>query len=313
MCRRADSSPEPSVRGDAAVFDISASDILKLLDEIEFHVADDLESQRLDFKEWKSQSRDDAVDQVVEVAVCMANGGGGAVVFGVRDRTIGRANAIKGVPHDIDTNLLMKAVYDRTDPKITPMFEAVTVPEGTGRLIVMHILPGMPPYTDTSGKARIRIGKDCQPLTGSLRRRVMVETGVTDFTSDEIPGLYSEHVSAAAMERLRDLAKLERGPQDLVGLSDRDLLSAFGVVREERLTHAGLLLAGREQSIRAHVPAYLWTYLGMRSDTEYDDRVDTAEPLPMALGRITDRTMASNPITCTTGYLLSTMRRPLPT
>ena len=35
----------------------------------------------------------------------------------------------------------------------------------------------------------------------------------------------------------------------------------------------------------------------MRSDTEYDDRVDTAEPLPMALGRITDRIMASNPIT----------------
>ena len=35
----------------------------------------------------------------------------------------------------------------------------------------------------------------------------------------------------------------------------------------------------------------------MRSDTEYHDRVDTAEPLPMALGRITDRIMASNPIT----------------
>ena len=123
-----------------------------------------------------------------------------------------------------------------------------------------------------------------------------VETGTTDFTADEVPRPYSEHISAAAMERLRDLAKQERAPQDLVTLSDRDLLSALGVVREERLTHAGLLLAGREQSIRDHVPAYLWTYFRMRSDTEYDDRVDTAEPLPMALGRITDRIMASNPI-----------------
>jgi len=200
------------------VFAVSANDILKLLDELESRIADDLESQRLDFKEWKSQSRVDAVDQVIEMAVCMANGGGGTVVFGVRDRTIGRADAIKGVPHDVDTNLLMKAVYDRTDPKITPVFEAIAVPEGTGRLIIMHILPGMPPYTDTSGRAKIRVGKDCQPLTGSLRRRVMVETGTTDFTADEIPGPYSEHISAAAMERLRDLAKQERAPQDFVAI-----------------------------------------------------------------------------------------------
>ena len=144
------------------MFAVSANDILKLLDELESRIADDLESQRLDFKEWKSQSRVDAVDQVIEMAVCMANGGGGTVVFGVRDRTIGRADAIKGVPHDVDTNLLMKAVYDRTDPKITPVFEAITVPEGTGRLIIMHILPGMPPYTDTSGRGKIRVGKDCQ-------------------------------------------------------------------------------------------------------------------------------------------------------
>jgi len=101
----------------------------------------------------------------------------------------------------------------------------------------MHILPGMPPYTDTSGRGKIRVGKDCQPLTGSLRRRVMVETGTTDFTADEVPGPYSEHISAAAMERLRDLAKQERAPQDLVTLSDRGLLSALGAVREERLTN----------------------------------------------------------------------------
>ena len=42
---------------------------------------------------------------------------------------------------------------------------------------VMQIYPGMPPYTDTSGRGRV--GGRRQPLTGTIRRRIMVETGTT--------------------------------------------------------------------------------------------------------------------------------------
>jgi ATP-dependent DNA helicase RecG len=105
----------------------------------------------------------------------MANGGGGTVVFGVNDKVIGRSQAIIGMPVDVDINRLKKAVYDSTDPKITPVFEELSVPEGSGRLLVMQIYPGLPPYTDTSGRGKIRIGKDCQPLTGTLRRRIIMD------------------------------------------------------------------------------------------------------------------------------------------
>ena len=46
------------------------------LDEVE---ADALESQDLDFKEWPADDRH-AVRLAVDMAVCMANGGGGSVV-----------------------------------------------------------------------------------------------------------------------------------------------------------------------------------------------------------------------------------------
>ena len=49
--------------------------------------------------------------------------GGGTVVFGVADRVQGRDHAILGVPPEIDSNLLKKAVYDQTDPKITPVLK----------------------------------------------------------------------------------------------------------------------------------------------------------------------------------------------
>ena len=162
------------------------NEVSLLLDDLSTVTADDLEDQDLDFKEWIARSRNDAIDQVIEYAICMANGGGGTVVFGVRDHVVGRDHANDGATPEIDTNLLKRAVYDSTDPKLTPVFEEVQVPEGTGRLILMQIHPGIPPYTDTSGRGKIRIGKDCQPLTGTLRRRIGVETGETDFTAAEM-------------------------------------------------------------------------------------------------------------------------------
>lgn len=91
-----------------------------LLDDLDVVPADELEDQDLDFKEWIMRSRNDALNQVVEYAVCMANGGGGTVVFGVRDRVIGRGQAILGVPLEIDINLLKKVVYDSTTRNSRP-------------------------------------------------------------------------------------------------------------------------------------------------------------------------------------------------
>lgn len=272
------------------------AEINLLLDDLDELPADDLEDQELDFKEWNNRSRKDAVNLVVEMAICMANGGGRTVVFGVKDNVVGRKKAIIGVPDEIDLNRLKKAVYDSTDPKLTPGFEELRVPEGAGRIIVMFVYPGLPPYTDTSGRGKIRTGKDCQPLTGTLRRRIMVETGKTDYTATKLSGSAESHISAAAMEHLRDCARKEQAPEDLLELSDIDLLSTLGLISGNRLTLAGLLLAGKKSSIKTFLSGYGWTHLRMKSDTQYSDRMDGQEALLVALERITDRIMADNPI-----------------
>lgn len=122
----------------------STAEILRLLDELDRQNGDSLEDQNFDFKQWITRSIRDSVALVVETAVCMANGGGGTVIFGVDDQAVGRAVAILGVPPEVDVNRLKKAVYDTTDPKLTPVFEELRIPEGTGRLLVMHVYPGIP-------------------------------------------------------------------------------------------------------------------------------------------------------------------------
>lgn len=274
----------------------STDEVSSLLDHLDRDTADSLEDQDLDFKEWNERSINDAVNLVVDMAVCMANGGGGTVVFGVRDRVVGRKAAVLGVPPSVDANLLRKNVYDRTDPKIIPVFEELMVPEGTGRLLVMQVHPGMPPHTDTSGFAKIRVGKDCQPLTGTMRQRIAVETGETDFTASEVPGDCRDLISAAAMEQLRVTARREKAPDDLLRQSDVDLLQGLGVIRQGNLTMAGLLLAGTEEALGQYLPFHAWTHLRMRSATDYDNRADGSEALPIALSRLGERIMADNPI-----------------
>ena len=140
------------------------AEIIELLDGLDDCVAEDLEDQDLDFKQWDERSDRQSVRMLVSAAVCMANGGGGTVVLGVADRRRGRDSAIQGVPPVVSVNRLRLAVHDGTDSKLTPVFEEVMVPEGTGRVILMHIHPGLPPYTDTSGRGAVRVGRDCKPF-----------------------------------------------------------------------------------------------------------------------------------------------------
>ena len=267
--------------------------LLARLDECS---AGDLEAQDIDFKDLARADTTKSVRLAVEMAVCMANGGGGTVVFGVADRVVGRSDAIRGVPHELDVNRLKLAVYDSTEPKITPVFEELYIPEGTGRLVLMHVHPGMPPHTDTRGRGTIRVGTDCKPLTGTLRRRLVEAAGEDDFTAEIVDVPVARVISAVAMESLRAAAAAERAPSELLELGDDDLLTAIGVLRNGSLTRAAVLLAGSPAEIREHVPYHDWTHARMTSDTEYGDRADGNDALTVALSRILDRIMADNPI-----------------
>ncbi|MBP7074942.1 MAG: putative DNA binding domain-containing protein [Rhabdochlamydiaceae bacterium] len=271
--------------------------IENLLAELDHYFADDLETQDLDFKKWDIDNLKHSVDLIVDMAICMANGGGGTVVFGIADKVHGRSKAILGIPLEVDVNRLKKAVYDRTDPKITPVFEELCVSEGTGRLLVMQIYPGIPPYTNTSGGGTIRIGKDCQPLTGTLRRKFSIETGETDYTASTIQATVEELISPTAMEKLRTHAGREKAPADLLRLNDRELLQTLGLIKGNLLTHAGLLIAGNDDAMKKFLPGYRWSWLKMESDTRYSNQIEGRSALPIALERLEISINMDNPIT----------------
>jgi len=241
--------------------------ILSLLPLLDEQIADELENETLDFKECHTETKLREIAK--EMAICMGNASGGTVVFGVRERVLGCDKAIVGLDFAPDLAALNAMLYDSIDPKLPVQFE--WLPYGSRRLLLMHVHPSMPPYTTTSGKGWMRIGKDFKPLTGSLLRQLRERAGLRDQSAKPLP--FDDPfraISPAAIEILRREMKKMESPSDLLACNDQDLCGKLGFLKNDRLTIAGLLVAGRDEFIAEHVPNHEWKYSKMRTDTDYE-------------------------------------------
>jgi len=270
--------------------------VISLLDVLEYNIADDLEAQDLDFKEWSIRSFDDNIKKILDMAICMANGGGGHTIFGVADKVKGRANAIKGVPEGIDCDAIIRRVYEKTDPKLQVALQEVKVAEGTGSILILSVTGEMRPYTTSSGSATTRQGKDCIPLTGSLRQQMINRTSDFDYTSELLPGDWSKYISSVAFERVRENMSNSNVPEELCNQSDGDLLKSIGALKDGQLTKAGLLVFGRKEKIQELMPNHRWSYRRMLSDTDYEQRDDGYDPIPVAAYELERYVNVSNPV-----------------
>lgn len=87
-------------------------------------------------------------------------------------------------------------------------------------------------------------------------------------------------------------------PDDLLRKSDQDLVRSVGLVSDRGLLRkAAILLAGRKEQIARHFPGYAWSFLRMRSSTEYDNPDRGNDCLAVAIPRIEGLIHPNNPIT----------------
>ena len=274
---------------------LSPEKILSLLPQLDEQIADELETETLDFKECPNEVK--LRELAKEMAICFGNASGGTVVFGVRERVTGCEKAIVGIDFAPDLEALKGTLYDSIDPKLPVQFEWLMY--GQTRLLLMHVYPSMPPYTTTSGKGWMRIGKDCKPLTGSLLRQLREKVGLSDQTSSILPIEEPfKAISPAALEVLRREMRDMRVPSDLLACDDLDLCSKLGFFKNGHLTMAGLLVAGKDEVLAIHAPNHEWKYSRMRTDTDYETQpVGGRDCILVALNKIMLLLGQNNPVT----------------
>lgn len=240
--------------------------ILTLLDRLDSCIADDLESQWLDFKPWNGPK--DSMKVAVEYAVCFANADGGVVVFGVHDQKRGRAEAIHGATgYDID--VWKRSVFDATRPNLSVGVEELEVPEGTGKLLVLRVPRGLErPYGTAQGLFKQRVGKNCMPMDPHQFARTQAKTGAVDWSGELVKDVDQADLDPLEIERARRILRRIRPASELTKVDDEQLLVGLGAIRDGHVTRAGLLLFGREAVLIRHCPQHQLHYVHEVSETE---------------------------------------------
>ena len=235
------------------------AEILTQLDRLYTQTADDLETQWLEFKPWTGPRDDMRV--AIEYAVCFANAEGGVIVFGVADRTRGRAAAIQGAGR-CDLDIWRRDIFNSTRPHLEVAVEELTVPEGTGRLLVVRVPKGpTPPYGTTSGVFKQRVGKNSMPMDPRAFARAQASAGIVDWSGLPAEGVEVGDLDLVEIARARNVLRRFKPQSELLNVSDAELLVGVGAVRGGRVTRAGLLLFGNAPLLARICPQHQVHYV----------------------------------------------------
>ena len=243
----------------------STADIQALFDQLEACVADDLESQFLDFKPWQGPKED--LRLACEYASCFANGAGGVVVFGVSDKLCGRAQAIQGAK-GYDLDVFRRGIFDGTRPGIEAEVEEITVPEGTGKLLIVRVAEGTrKPYGTAAGLYKQRVGKNCMPLDPIAFQRAQISIAAVDWSGGLARGVGLHDLDPLQIERARQILRSKAPSSGLIELPDLAFLQGLEAVRGGQVTHTGMLLFARRDVLVQHCPQAQFHYVFHDSET----------------------------------------------
>jgi ATP-dependent DNA helicase RecG len=260
-------------------------EVRALLRRLDGEPADSLETETLECKGWDATpaARDRCFRELREAVVCLANARGGLILLGIADRKRTRQDAIHGVGR-LDVDEVRRNIYSGTDPPI--LVEASELIEPEGRLLVVRVPRGIPPHTTTDGVGKIRVGKDCRPLTGSSVSRMLFAGGQRDLSAELLPDASLADLDPDQIKRLAQAIEAEGGKPELARLAPEELLANLGLVRHGEVTLAAVLLLGRSAALARWAPQHEVVFMRFRSQTRYDIRHDFRGPLLSVLDRL---------------------------
>lgn len=248
------------------------------LERLDSGPADRIESETLECKGWDDDpaARDSQIRSLRETVVCFANARGGVVLLGIADRKRTRQDAIRGV-ENLDTRELRRKIYDGTEPHILVEIEELLEPEG--RVLAIRVPRGLPPHTTSEGVAKIRVGKECKPLTGPDLARLVASGAQFDPTAVALPDGTPRDLDADLLKRARRYLETEGDKPELAVLQDEELLANLGLLVEGEPTLAAVLLLGTPAAIARWAPSHEVVFLRFRQGPHYDGRRDLKGPL----------------------------------
>lgn len=215
------------------------------------------ESLTVEFKSDRKRLPD---QELVEAVVCLANAEGGELWLGVEDDGTptglhAEHRVLTGVPG---------LVAARTVPALSVTVEVVAL---NGVAVARIAVPKASTEVSTSGgvylRRRIKYdGKpECAPMLPHERASRLGHLGLVDVSAQVVPGARLADFDPLERERLRQAVQKYGGDRVLLELDDEAMDGALGFTARlpdgQRVpTLCGLLVIGRVEALRQHVPTH---------------------------------------------------------
>jgi ATP-dependent DNA helicase RecG len=209
--------------------------------------------------EFKSDVKGLSDRDLVAAIVALANTEGGDLLLGVEDD-----GTVTGLhPSHANVSGIPSLIANKTNPSIPVRVESSVV---SGHPIARIQVPKSRQLVSTSEGLllRRRIKLDGTPEAVPFYPHEFIERqsslGLIDPSAMAIDAVEMDQLDPLQRLRIRHGIKKYGGDQSLIALADEELDSALGLCRifngKRRPTVAGLLLLGKEETLRAHIPAY---------------------------------------------------------
>jgi len=219
---------------------------------------EEIESQLIDCKEpvgtvgrdgtrfgaatLNSSARDDAARQLAAEVVCLAHGGGGALIIGLRNDRSG-VEAVVGT--DLEPDWLRLRIHEMTMPSLTVAINAVElagIAAPIGPLLVVQVPPAVELHSvarsdGTGGRPhRWRVGRSCKPMSATDQAVFVRRVRPVDWSAQPTSLTISD-VDQRAFEVAWKLQPSFRATDN------ETMLKRLGVIDESgHLSRAGALL-----------------------------------------------------------------------
>lgn len=198
---------------------------------------------------------------IYEAVVGLVNSEGGALLIGVEDDgTVTGAQPRHGAV--TDPVRLQAAIFNNTEPPINTRVSVHRLAEG--EVIAIEVDPYPDVCATKAGVCLRRVmgvrGPECHPFYPWQHAGRRADLGLLDLSAQVIEEASWDDLDPLSFERLRRLIRRRRGESSLLELDDRELAQALGLVEtdtgELKPTIAGLLMVGREETLRRHLPTH---------------------------------------------------------
>lgn len=249
--------------------------------------------------EFKSDPKGGLSDRiVVETVVGMTNAEGGTLYIGVNDD-----GSVSGLRSErwLDPERTIAFIASNTIPPVAVSAECETVTEEK-KILIIRIPKAIGIVATNDGKVlKRRLKIDKTPETSPLFPQEFVsrlsEIGRCDYSAMILPNSSMADLDVMERTRLRDFIRIYHGEKMLFELEDEEFDKALGLVRSvgdtSMPTVAGLLMMGKEESIRRLLPGATSAFQHL-SGTDVMTNEDFVMPLLKSFDALLERFKARN-------------------